>query len=74
MIGDGISLLGGIAFLTLAGLCYFRLDLVWKLYSLEPRWREENPERTEAWDVRTRRSAFYYVLIGLIFIAFGVLV
>lgn len=68
---DGISFLGGIVFLILAGLCYFRRDLVWRLYSLEPKWREENPERTDAWDTKTQRYALYYALVGLIFIGFG---
>ncbi len=36
-MGDGILILGGVAFWILAGLCYFRRDLVWRLYSLEPR-------------------------------------
>ena len=70
-MGDGIMILGGIAFWILAGLCYFRVDLVWKLYSLEPRWRKENPERTEAWDNRTRRSATIFALAGVAFVALG---
>lgn len=73
MMGDVLSFLGGAAFLILAGLCYFRRDLVWKLYSLEPRWRKENPERTEAWDAKTQRYTLYYGLVGIIFIAFGLL-
>ena len=36
-MGDGILIFGGIAFWVLAGLCYFRRDLVWRLYSMEPR-------------------------------------
>ena len=73
-MGDIFTIMGGIAFLILAGLCYFRRDLVWKLYSLEPRWRENNPERTAAWDAKTQRSAFYYALIGIAFVAFGLLI
>jgi len=73
-MGDGLSILGGIVFLGLAGLSYFRPDLVWKLYSLEPKWRKANPERTEKWDEQTKRSAMYFVLIGIVFIAFGFLI
>ncbi len=73
-MGDGIMILGGIAFWILAGLCYFRLDLVWRLYSLEPRWRKDNPERTEAWDTKTRRSALIFVLAGIAFVALGLVI
>lgn len=73
-MGDGFLILGGVLFWILAGLCRFRLDLVWRLYSLEPRWRKENPERTDTWDRKTRRSAIYYVLVGLVFIAFGLII
>lgn len=73
-MGDGISLLGGVAFLILSGLSYFRPDLLWKFYSLEPRWRKDNPERTDKWDAKMRRYASYFLLIGILFIAFGSLV
>jgi hypothetical protein len=73
-MGDGILLLGGGAFLILSGLSYFRPDLIWKLYSLEPRWRKDNPERTDKWDAKTQRYATYFLLIGILFIAFGFLI
>ena len=73
-MGDGLSILGGFVFFILAGLCLFRRDLVWKLYSLEPKWSEENPERTAIWDERTRRYAVYYGLVGLVLIAFGLVI
>lgn len=73
-MGDVILILGGSVFLILSGLSYFRRDLVWRLYSLEPRWRRENPERTDEWDVRTKRFALYYLLVGIAFVAFGLLI
>lgn len=73
-MGDILLIGGGMIFLVLAGLCILRRDLIWKLYSLEPRWREENPERTDAWDKRTQKSAMYYGIVGIIFIAFGLLI
>lgn len=73
-MGDAIMILGGIAFWVLAGLCTFRRDMVWRLYSLEPRWRKDNPERTEAWDTKTRRSALVFVFLGIVFVALGVLI
>lgn len=73
-MGDFIMIAGGFIFLILAGLCLSRRDLVWRLYSLEPRWRKENPERTTAWDAKTQRSAMYYALVGIGFIAFGLLI
>ncbi len=73
-MGDAILILGGIAFFVLAGLCIFRRGLVWRLYSLEPRWRKDNPERTDAWDTKTRRSALVFVLLGIVFVALGLLI
>ncbi len=73
-MGDGILILGGMAFWVLAGFCFFRPDLVWRLYALEPRWRKDNPERTEAWNAKTRRSALGFVLAGLAFVALGLLI
>ena len=73
-MGDGIMILGGIAFWVLGGLCAFRRDLVWRLYSLEPRWRIDNPERTATWDAKTRRSALIFVLLGIVFVALGILI
>jgi len=71
-MGDGILILGGIAFWILGGLCAFRRDWVWRLYSMEPRWRADNPERTEAWDAKTQRSAHIFALLGLVFVALGI--
>lgn len=73
-MGDWILILGGLAFWVLAALCVFRRDIVWRLYSLEPRWRKDNPERTEAWDAKTQRSAYIFVLLGMVFVALGLLI
>ncbi|MDE2856119.1 MAG: hypothetical protein OXN88_18250 [Chloroflexota bacterium] len=73
-MGDWLLILGGIAFWILAGLCAYRRDLVWRLYSLEPRWRLDNPERTDAWDAKTRRSALIFALLGVVFVALGLLI
>lgn len=73
-MGDWMLILGGIAFWVLSGLCWWRRDLVWQLYSLEPRWRADNPERTDAWDAKTHRSAYVFALAGLAFVALGILI
>jgi len=73
-MGDGLLILGGLAFWLLGGLCYFRRDWVWRLYSLEPRWRADNPERTAAWDAKTARSASVFGLLGCVFVALGLLI
>ena len=73
-MGDWILILGGVAFWLLAALCAFRRDLVWRLYSLEPRWRKDNPERTAEWDAKTRRSALVFALVGIAFVALGILI
>ena len=73
-MGDWILSLGGLLFWLLAVLCLFRRDIVWRLYSLEPRWRQDNPERTDAWDEKTQRSAYIFVLLGIVFVALGLLI
>lgn len=73
-MGDAILILGGLAFWILAGLCAFKLDWVWRLYALEPRWRKDNPERTADWEAQTRRSSLYFALMGIVFVALGWLI
>ncbi|MCY4465039.1 MAG: hypothetical protein OXE46_05850 [Chloroflexi bacterium] len=73
-MGDWMLILGGIAFWVLSGMCLWRRDWVWRLYSLEPRWRADNPERTTAWDAKTKRSAWGFALAGLAFVALGLLI
>ena len=68
---DWLFFIGGIIFIILSGLAFFRRDLVWRLYSLEPRWRRDNPERTPEWDERTKRSSIVFLGIGLIFTVLG---
>ena len=67
-MADWILFAGGIAFLILSALSYWKPDTVWRLYNLEPRWRDENPERTPAWDAKVKRYASYYLLAGVFFI------
>ena len=73
-MGDAILVLGGIAFWILSYLCWRRRDLVWRLYSLEPRWRMDNPQRSSAFDAKTRRSAPVFALLGVVFVALGLLI
>lgn len=40
-MSDAILILGALAFWILGGLCAFKLDWVWRLYSLEPRRRKD---------------------------------
>ena len=73
-MGDWMLILGGCAFWVLSGLCWWRRDLVLRLYSLEPRWRADNPQRTAAWDAKTRQSAYVFALVGVAFVALGLLI
>lgn len=66
MAVDPILFIGGCAFIALAFLSYFDRDRLWKLYSLERGWRERNPERTPAWDERTKKLGAVYLIFGII--------
>lgn len=70
-MGDWILLIGGLILIALGIISYTNRDLLWRIYSLEPRWRKTNPERTPEWDERARRSSFYYLAAGAIFVLLG---
>jgi hypothetical protein len=70
-MGDGWLLVGGIILTTLGLACQFRPDLIWRLYSLEPRWRRENPTQPANWAVTVRRQGYIFIAAGLGFIALG---
>ena len=63
---DWILALGGVVLIGIGIAAYFRPDLIWRLYSLEPRWRAENPEQPDDWNDKTRQQTKYYVGIGCI--------
>lgn len=65
---DGLLFIGGILFIGLGVLSFTNRDFVWSLYNKDKRWREMHPERTAAWDSRTRKQGRGFVFIGIIFL------
>lgn len=62
---DPILFIGGMLFLWLAYLSYFDLDRLWRIYSMDRRWRERNPERDAQWEHKTRRYGILFIGMGL---------
>ncbi len=71
-MSDWFSFAGGVAFLILASMSFFRRDLLFRLYSFERRWRERNPEHTPAFDAQAKRYGVAFIVIGIIFIGIGI--
>ncbi|MGB1285966.1 MAG: hypothetical protein ACPG7F_05485 [Aggregatilineales bacterium] len=71
---DLLSLAGGGAFIIIGFLGLFRDDLLWRLYSLERRWREEHPEQPKNWASLAKRQGYAFVGVGILFILMGVII
>jgi len=71
LMGDWLSFVGGVVLIVLGVVSWANPHLVWKLYSLDRKWREENPERTPQWDARTRRFGSIFVAAGGFFVILG---
>jgi hypothetical protein len=45
-----------------------RPDLLWRLYSLEPRWHKENPEQPQNWHTKAKQQGYIFIASGVIFV------
>jgi hypothetical protein len=70
---DFILVLGGLAMVVIGLVGVFRADLLWRLYSMEPRWRRENPEKPWNWENKARRQGYVFVMLGLVFVVLSYL-
>lgn len=65
---DWILALGGITLIAVGLIGKFHADLLWRLYSLEPRWRKDNPEQPDNWQAKASKQGYYLIAFGIIFI------
>jgi hypothetical protein len=70
-MNDWIFFVGGMIFVALGAVSYINADLLWRIYSLEPRWHRHNPDKPEDWTARARKHGFYFLIIGAIFVVLG---
>ncbi len=63
---DWILAFGGVVLMSIGIAAYYRPNLIWRLYSLEPRWRTEHPEQPADWHTKTRQQSKYYLGFGCI--------
>ena len=69
---DGWLLVGGFILIALGLMCQFRPDLIWRLYSLEPRWRRDNPTQPANWNEKIRRQGYAFLAAGIVFIVIAI--
>jgi hypothetical protein len=69
---DWILALGGIILIGLGLIARFKPDYLWRLYSLEPRWRKDNPEQAENWIEKAKGQGYYFLAFGVISILLSV--
>jgi hypothetical protein len=67
LLAPGGLLLMGIGFVGL-----LRPDLLWRLYSMEPRWRKEHPEQPPNWSAQAKRQGYIFIASGVIFVLLAV--
>jgi hypothetical protein len=65
---DWLLALGGFLLMLIGFMGMFRPDLLWRLYSLEPRWRNDNPEKPDDWQSKAKRQGYTYITVGAIFV------
>ena len=70
---DYIMAIGGLVMVGIGLLGVFRPDLLWRLYSLEPRWRKENPEQPWNWPRKARRQGYAIIGFGIFFVVLSFL-
>jgi hypothetical protein len=64
---DWIIALGGFTMAIIGLVGRFRPDLLWRLYSLEPRWRKNNPEQPDNWQEQAKKQGLYLFIFGVFF-------
>jgi hypothetical protein len=69
---DGWLLGGGLILIVLGVTCQFRPDLIWRLYSLEPRWRRDHPTQPANWTMIVRRQGYVFLAAGVVFALMGI--
>lgn len=59
---------GGIIMMVIGLIGLFRPELLWRLYSLEKRWRKNNPEQPEDWQKQATKQGLFLIGFGLLFV------
>ena len=65
---DWILALGGLILMLVGFVGMLRPDLLWRLYSLEPRWHKEHPEQPQNWHAQAKKQGYIFIASGVIFI------
>lgn len=69
---DWILALGGLVMISIGIVGKIRADWLWRLYSLEPRWRKDNPDKPEDWSAKASKQGNYIIIIGMIAVILSV--
>ena len=59
--------LGAVLLIVVGIIGKSRPDLLWRLYSLEPRWRKDNPEQPQNWAEKANKQGNYIIITGVFF-------
>ena len=71
---DWLIAAGGLVFIGIGILARVRSDLLWRLYSLEPRWRKDHPEKPDNWGTTATNHSVYLIGFGMIFVVIAIMV
>lgn len=71
---DWLIAAGGLVFIIIGIVARTRPDLLWRLYSLEPRWRKDHPEKPDTWQTTANNHSTYLIGFGVIFIVISIMV
>jgi hypothetical protein len=62
---DWLMTLGAGALIGIGIIGRTRPDLLWRLYSLEPRWRKDNPEQPKNWKTKAHKQGYFMIGFGI---------
>lgn len=65
---DFLMVIGGLMLIGIGAIARFKPQMLWDLYSIEPRWKRDHPDQPDDWDTRAHRHAPFYFAVGIIFI------
>lgn len=63
---DWILAVGGLLMVGIGLVGKWRPNLLWRLYSLEPRWRKDNPEQPDNWKATASKQGGWLIGFGII--------
>lgn len=71
---DPLIAIGAVVLFVIGGVARFKPDMLWQIYSIEPRWKREHPEQPDDWAQKAQRQSVFFFASGIVFFLLSFLV